>query len=131
MFLTVPDTIRGMEPNEAQRRDLGDRVTSARIERYGGSRKDAYNAAGVNAATWTKVEEGRPLAERSLVAIVKLLWPETGGNWVLIDPPLGGDSGDLILDEVRDSNLSAPTKEYVTHAVRSYRSGQGQQRRRA
>lgn len=82
-----------MDLNESQRSDLAARIERERVVRFKGNRRAAYNAAGVNAATWTKAENGEPLAERSLVAIVSTLWPETGGDWRLMDPPLG-DAGE-------------------------------------
>lgn len=80
-----------MEMNEAQRRDLAARIESKRLSDYGGNRRRAYTAAGVNAATWTKAEDAQPIAERSYVAIIRALWPETYGDWRRMSPPLGDD----------------------------------------
>lgn len=110
MFLSVPARVGHMEPNDAQRADLAGRIRAARTRRYMGSRKAAYTAADVNSATWARAEDGEPLAERSLVRIVLTLWPETGGDWTQLDPPLGG--GDIEA-EVEASNLSEATKAYI------------------
>lgn len=100
-----------MEPTERQREDLAARIRRERIVRFG-TQKGAYVAAGVNSATWTKAEAGKSIAERSLVAIVKLLWPETGGDWHLIEPPL--DGGDLDLEaEVRNAGLSPAARDHI------------------
>lgn len=80
-----------MDMTEEQRRDLAARIESKRLSEYG-TRRAAYNAAAVNAATWTKAELGKAdIAEYSLVAIIKTLWPETGGDWRRMRPPLAGD----------------------------------------
>lgn len=81
-----------MEMTKSQREELAGRLAAVRLERFGGKRKDAYTHAKVNSATWTKLENGDPVAERSLVAVLLALWPETGGDWRRMDPPLtGGD----------------------------------------
>jgi hypothetical protein len=96
-----------MDLTTEQRRELARRVTSARIAKYG-TRKAAYIAAGLNSETWRKAEAGEPLAERSLIAIVKLLWPETEGDWHSITPPLTEAS---IEDQIANSSLSESAKE--------------------
>lgn len=89
-----------MEPNEDERADLAQRVRAERIRRHG-TRIAAYVAAGVNAATWSKLEEGTPVYERSLIAVIKHLWPETGGDWTRMVPPLGTSHA------LRDAVMSA------------------------
>lgn len=103
MFLKVPATIRGMEPNESERRDLAQRVTAERKQRHG-TRIAAYVAAGVNSATWSKVESGEPVSERSLIVVLKHLWPDTGGDWQRLVPPLG--NGSTLRDQILQSDLS-------------------------
>lgn len=100
-----------MDLNELQRADLASRVRSVRLSRYRGNRKAAYTDAEVNSATWERAEKGAPLAERSLVAIVETLWPETAGDWRLLDPPLGGEVD--VAEEVRRSNLHPKAKNYI------------------
>ena len=80
-----------MELSQREREDLARRIVTERLGRYRGNRKAAYTAAGVNSNTWTRAEEAKPLAERSLVAIVSALWPETGGDWQRLDPPLAAN----------------------------------------
>lgn len=101
-----------MDLNEHQRADLASRVRSVRLSRYRGNRKAAYTDAGVNSATWERAEKGAPLAERSLVAIIETLWPETAGDWQLLDPPLSGEVVD-VAEEVRRSNLHPKAKDYI------------------
>lgn len=115
-----------MDLSKSQRDDLAMRVKRVRIDRFRGNRRAAYTEAGVNALTWTKAEEGRPLAERSLVAIVSTLWPETGGDWMTLDPPLGTDVDPE--REIINSPLSPATKEYALRLLREdrERSGSGE-----
>lgn len=90
-----------MDMTQAQRDELATRVKNLRIKRFGGSRKRAYVEAGVNAATWNKAENAESIAERSMVAIVGLLWPETGGDWQQLDPPLD-QGGTVSIEEIMD-----------------------------
>jgi phenylpyruvate tautomerase PptA (4-oxalocrotonate tautomerase family) len=102
-----------MDMTEQQRADLAARITDLRISRYGGSRKAAYVASGVNSGTWTRAEAGESLAERSLVAIVGTLWPETHGDWRRIDPPLGSD---VLADESWRDYIDSLDLTPETHA---------------
>lgn len=90
MFLTVPETIGDMDrPDENQRTDLSARLTRVVTRDYGGVKQDAYRAAGLNSGTFDNALAGVPIAPRSLVKIVATFWPETEGDWKLLDPPLG------------------------------------------
>lgn len=80
-----------MDLTQEQRDDLAERLERIRISRYGGNRQAAYTDARVNANTWKSAELGRRIAERSLIAIVRKMWPETDGDWRKLDPPLGGE----------------------------------------
>lgn len=71
----------GVELNEQQRLALGAALIDVRTLRFKGSRKAAYTAAGVNPATWTRVESGEPIKEASLAKIVANLFPSTRGDW--------------------------------------------------
>jgi hypothetical protein len=77
-----------MEPNEAQRADLAQRVAEVRLSRYGGKRRAAYNDVGVNPTTWQRLELGERVREDILVGVLLKLWPETRGDWQRMDPPL-------------------------------------------
>lgn len=102
-----------MDMNEEQRSELARRIRSERMGQYG-TQKAAYIAAGINSSTWAKAEDGEPLAERSLIAIVKLLWPETGGDWQRLDPPLSEpDLEQMILDGPWSEEL----KDYMLRLV--------------
>lgn len=101
----------GMDLTEEQRDDLARRMERVRISRYGGSRKAAYSEANVNANTWSSAEAGRPIAERSLIAIVSTLWPDTEGDWRKLVPPLGGER-DLVA-EVKSWRLPAETEARI------------------
>lgn len=100
-----------MEMSKAQRDDLAARVAEMRLTHYRGNRKAAYTDAGVNSATWARVEEGLPIKERSCVAIIATLWPETHGDWRRLNPPLGLDAD--VIAEVQASNMNPEIKEEV------------------
>lgn len=97
---------------EQQRADLAARIADLRIRRYGGNRKAAYTDCGVNSGTWKRAEAGETLAERSLVAIVGTLWPETHGDWHRITPPLGdfGITPEVLADL---GTLSPSTRSFI------------------
>jgi hypothetical protein len=104
-----------MEMSKPQRDDLATRVAEVRLSRYRGNRKAAYTDAGVNSATWARVESGLSVAERSCVAIVATLWPESGGDWRRLDPPLGINAD--VVAEVQGSNMSQAAKEIVLRTL--------------
>lgn len=99
-----------MEMTEAERADLANRITSARIERFV-TRSAAYGEAKINSGTWSNLEEGKPVAERTLITALRMLWPETGGDWRKLDPPLGSTSD--LESQVRASNLPAAAKAHI------------------
>lgn len=49
--------------------------------RFDGSKRAAYTAAGVNSATWARVEAGESVKPHTLVKIVGALFPRTEGDW--------------------------------------------------
>jgi hypothetical protein len=75
-----------MEISDEYRAALGRLLVEVRNQWYDGNRQAAYSDIGVNAATWARAEKGQPLAERSLVAILKHLFPHTGGDWRRLNP---------------------------------------------
>lgn len=97
-----------MEMTRGERAALARRIAAARIERFKGSRKAAYTAAGINSATWTRLEKGETVKEQTVVAALQTLWPETGGDWRKMDPPLAA-SVDLV-ELVRSSMIPEGAK---------------------
>lgn len=85
MFLGVHDNVYAV--NEDERQKLAERLVAERNDRFKGSKKAAYTAAGVNSATWDRAEAGQSIKEHSRVAIVRALWPESGGDWTKIPEP--------------------------------------------
>lgn len=85
MFLGVHDNVCAV--NEEERLKLAERLVAERNDRFKGSKKAAYTAAGVNSATWDRAEAGQSIKEHSRVAIVRALWPESGGDWTKIPEP--------------------------------------------
>lgn len=65
--------------NEDDRKRLGELIAAQRRTQYG-TKSAAYKEASVNAATWDKAEAGESVREDRLTAIVRLLWPSTGGD---------------------------------------------------
>lgn len=105
-----------MDLNESQRRDLAARIEQERVRQFKGNRRKAYSAAGVNAMTWAKAESpDEPLAERSIIAIVGTLWPETGGDWRLMNPPLDAGGESLLTPDVLAEleKLSPPYRDRI------------------
>ncbi|MCW2834097.1 MAG: hypothetical protein JWN68_2050 [Nocardioides sp.] len=46
-----------------------------------GTKRAAYNEAGVNPGTWDKAEAGQPVRSDRLRKIVAVLWPSSEGDW--------------------------------------------------
>ena len=75
-----------MGMSDAERIELAERITRRRMSEYG-TKRAAYSAANINAATWDRIEEGLPVRHDRLVAAVRTLWPHSGGDWRAIDEP--------------------------------------------
>lgn len=90
-----------------ERRTLGALVTGARRARFG-TKRNAYGAAGLNAATWDRIEAGERVKDYKLAPAVKALWPETGGDWRRIPaettapPDVEHLTDDELLDALRE-----------------------------
>lgn len=80
-------------------------ATAARRERLAqfGTKLAAYREAGINSATWDRIEAAETVKEHTLVQAIKLLWPNTSGDWTrvpgVMSPYLGypsapGEPGD-------------------------------------
>jgi hypothetical protein len=81
MFLGVSGRVLVMpEMDDEQRIRLGRSVRQARMERFT-TKIAAYQAAGINSATWDRIEAGESVRDHSLIPVIKLLWPPTGGDW--------------------------------------------------
>ena len=91
--------------NDEQRAALGALVAAARRQRYG-TKSAAYQAASVNATTWSHIEDGVPVREDRLMAAVRTLWPSSGGDWRKVrtdapaDRPLIAYTNRVLLDEL-------------------------------
>lgn len=92
-----------VDMNDEERAALAALVTSERVRQYG-TRSAAYRAAGLNAMTWQKIEDGQPVREDRRAAAVRTLWPESGGDWrrvsVSSDRPLSDYEDRAILGEI-------------------------------
>lgn len=86
MFLGVSATLCTVEMNEEQRSQLAELVKSQRSTQFG-TKSAAYIAAGLNSATWDRIEQGLAVRDDRLVAALKTLWPESRGDWrQVLDP---------------------------------------------
>src|SRR5690606_2071658 len=84
MFLGVSVRLRGVDMTDEQRTRLAARIRAERMRQYA-SKSAAYRQAGLNAATWDRLEQGERVREDRLIAALKLLWPHSGGDWRQID----------------------------------------------
>jgi hypothetical protein len=75
-----------MDISEEVRTQIGERIQRRRQAKYG-TKRAAYSDAAVNPTTWDRIEQGLPVREDRLRAAVKLLWPETEGDWRRIPAP--------------------------------------------
>lgn len=80
MFLGVSGTLADVDITEKDRKRIGQVVAIRRRAKFG-TKSAAYRQAGLNAATWDRIEAGDSVREDRLVAALKLLWPESGGDW--------------------------------------------------
>lgn len=105
MFLGVSVTLLPVDMNDEERAALAALVTSERRRQFG-TRSGAYRAAGLNATTWQRVEDGLPVREDRLTAAVRALWPSSGGDWRKVtttaaaERPLSTYTDRALLDEL-------------------------------
>ena len=72
--------LRMDELTDRIRQQLARSARAERIRRFG-SKADAYRSAGLNSATWDRIEAGAPVREDRLVAALKTLFPDSEGDW--------------------------------------------------
>lgn len=80
MFLDVSVTLGDVDMTDAERKRIGQTVGIRRRAKFG-TKSAAYRQAGLNAATWDRIEAGEPVREDRMAAALQLLWPESGGDW--------------------------------------------------
>ena len=95
---------------------LGGLIRSRR-ERDFGTKRAAYAAAEVNAATWDRAESGEPVRPDRLRRIVRLLWPETQGDWTLIDAAPSETSASRIEELEREISVLKAQLDLVARAA--------------
>lgn len=97
-----------MELSKEERATLGAMAEKRRRQRYG-TKRAAYSAAGLNAATWDRLEAGEAVREDRMLSAIEALWPEadrdpqkvlnppdyTGVTWELKEDSLSAISADL------------------------------------
>ncbi|MGZ4519140.1 MAG: hypothetical protein ACXVXP_08400 [Mycobacteriaceae bacterium] len=113
---------------DAQRRRLGQRIAGKRLDMFG-SKSAAYRAAVLNSGTWDRIEEGLPVRGDRLAAAVKLLWPESRGDWRNI-PSEGDEAGDIesVLDKY---DIPARARAEILAAARKDPPAPAPRRRKA
>lgn len=57
--------------------------------RFDGSKRAAYTAAGVNSATWARIEAAETVKPHTLAKVVGALFPRTEGDWRKLFPDDG------------------------------------------
>ncbi|CEG89023.1 Protein of unknown function [Propionibacterium freudenreichii] len=98
------------------RKDLAAKAKVRRMEAFG-TKRSAYVASGLNAATWDRLEEGLPIRDDRLIAAVKALWPSSGGDWKKIADDKRPDYYVSILGAgYRDSDFSQRADEWISEA---------------
>lgn len=99
----------GMELTDAHRQSLADVFRVMRRGRFLDNKKDAYTAAGVNSATWERLERGLPVKPQTLSKVLARLIPETGGDWTRLHwedvelPALSADA--IVTPTLQDAHL--------------------------
>lgn len=73
--------------DEEQRVELSGRIKEQRISQFG-TITAAIRAASINTETWNRAERGEKIRDDRMAAIVKVLWPHSGGMWNRIDDPV-------------------------------------------
>lgn len=104
MFLGVSVTLCDMEMTDEQRMRLGHLARSKRMEKFE-TKMAAYQAAGINAATWDRVERGQSVKDHTLVAAIKTLWPSAGGDWRHVLSIFDTDDAEDEHERMRDYDL--------------------------
>ena len=107
MFLGVSVTLPNVDMTDEQRKRFGRMVRQTRMERYE-TKLAAYQDAGINSATWDRIENGQSVKSHTLTSVIKKLWPSAGGDWRNV-PGLFDAGGDSIVgglfDEVTEYDL--------------------------
>lgn len=69
-----------MDMSDRDRASLGAHIEAKRRREFA-TKSGAYRAAGLNSATWDRIEAGLPVREDRLMAAVRALWPKSEGDW--------------------------------------------------
>lgn len=107
-----------MAMTDAERIELGERIRRQREVAFG-TKRAAYQEAGVNAATWDRAEAGESIRGDRLRSIVRTLWPDTLGDWTAIDtrsPPT--DSERVAELEARISAMEELIADFIREQER-------------
>ena len=89
-----------MDITDSERTLLAGRIQAERMRQFG-SKSAAYQTAGLNSATWDRIEAGQVVRDDRLIAAVRTLWPSSGGDWRKIDESSSGISAAKDDDEPR------------------------------
>lgn len=117
-----------MEPTPTQRAELAKRIKRERIRQFV-TAKAAYTEAQVHSQTWTNAEAGKRIAPHTLVFIVRTLWPETQGDWQLIEPPIEAGEVDLV-DVVKEMDgLTDEQRKYMLELIKKDRRDDSEETR--
>lgn len=70
-----------MSMTDAERQAFGQRVQEVRNGRFGGEKRRAYEAIGLNSQTYDNIEAGVRARPHTIVKVVNALWPTAHGDW--------------------------------------------------
>ncbi|KNX38059.1 hypothetical protein [Luteipulveratus halotolerans] len=102
-----------MDMNQTDRERIAQRVKDQRTAKYG-TKSGAYQAAGLNAATWDRIESGQSVREDRLVAALKTLWPDSGGNWRKVPGALSIGEGPVFSGQYSDPGYINNVENWVS-----------------
>jgi len=102
--------------NEAERTVLGAQIQRRREQAFE-TKRAAYAAAGVNPATWDRAEAGEPVRPDRLRRIVRLLWPESEGDWGRIGAATPASDADRVAELERQVAVLRAQLDLVARAA--------------
>jgi broad specificity phosphatase PhoE len=82
---------------EDERAALAARLLLEQQIRFGGVKSRAYNAAGVNSATWERAIGALTIKPHKLNQILTNLWPESLGEWTRVPERLEPNEAEMLI----------------------------------
>lgn len=117
MFLGVSGSIYGMDMSEEERARFAGRLLLEQQVRFDGVAQRAYQAAGVNSATWTRAITGATMKPHKRLQIIKNLFPDSLGEWTRIPDRPELNTGEMMyamIERVREQQRREAAKAAET-----------------